>query len=166
MLLLAQLLTTNLLQENRMTIKIVLATAAFGFAACNTLAMENLEKLTTNGRNIQVFLVDTKGSLGYVGNTQYTTDCLRPSILQHIQMRLRFGTKFALEKALAENNFTPCTFSSGREAIVCGATDKKYCNYAEELMAIKAAIGRMSYNDPEGHSSNCYNHDDCRCGNY
>lgn len=150
MLLFAQLLTTkttNLLGENRMTIKkIVLSTAAFGFAACNTLAMEDREKLITSQKRIEFFLVRRSGGVGY-GGGYVPANLLRPSIRQHIPTPFRFGDKFAIEKALTENNFVPCTFSCGREAIVCNTTDKERCKDAETLMAIREILSRMP--DPE-----------------
>lgn len=55
MLLFTRLLTTNLLQENCVSIKkIVLATAVFGFAACNTLAMQEVENLKKKEPNTTV----------------------------------------------------------------------------------------------------------------
>ena len=122
-----------------MTIKkIILSTVVFGFAACNMLAMENLEKLTIEKPHTRVFLNKTPyisgtSKIRYEGPAWYIADKGMIKLRPQFQKYRFFGSKFAIEKAIAENNFVSCDFSDGAEAIVCNTTDKRACYYAEEL---------------------------------
>ena len=121
-----------------MSIKtIVLATAAFGFATCSMLAMQNLENLNTQQPYTHVFLCKTLSLSGdsiirYMGPAG-SIGSFTLLLPQQIQKQIRFGSRFAIEKALAEKNFRSCRFSSGREAIICNTTDERACSFAEEL---------------------------------
>src|SRR6266404_3669908 len=107
--------------------KIVLAITVFGFAASSALAMENLEKLTTNNPRTDIFLQEGT-SLRYVDSAY----CLINNPFFKLPLTLQkyrfFGTRFKIEQDLAEKNFVPCNFSNGKRAIICGTTDEKKCN--------------------------------------
>jgi len=142
--------------------KIVLATIVFGFVASSALAMENLEKLTANNRWAEIFLL--KGtSLRHIGNIYILENSVPFKLPVTLQKYRFFGRRFKIEKAIAENNFIRCNFSSGfqykKEAIICGTTDEKKCRYAEEFLMAKALgsipnpamenLGKLTAKDPE-----------------
>jgi hypothetical protein len=90
--------------------------------------MENLKKLKMSYYS-DVFL-KRGNSIDYIGNAGYLS--------QQYWLRF-FGSKFAIEKAIAQNNFVRCDlcpafFDEQKEAIICGTTNQKKCHYVEQLL--------------------------------
>lgn len=120
--------------------KIVLVTTAFGFAANNAFAMQDMIIL----KNLEKFAKKNPETLVYSKTIHSLTN--KPIIKVHgmafliakdMPKKIVEESLFSIDHALKEKNFVSCRFTSGMDAVVCNTNDQSACLYAEKLDTIR-----------------------------
>jgi hypothetical protein len=128
-----------------MTIKkIVLSTAAFGFATCNMLAMHHtIEALKITSPKTLVFVEIPKTGNGVQPPFEQTTAKLRLLGRAKKLKRSNFFDRevITIEKHLDNKNYVTYDSSHGERALVLNGKDRLSCISAEDMMAVARQFG-------------------------